>query len=113
LVYKVNDKLGGRLRNRIIVMFSLVAAIPTIIIAIFSSYFFNFGLQSWFNERLENMLHYSVNLSEAYMSEYSIQMKKSAISVSEDLGNMYYDLVHAPHLFNKVSERSSRNASSG
>ncbi len=102
LVYKVNDQAGGRLRNRIIVMFSLVAAIPTIIISIFSAYFFNFGLQSWFNQRLENMLHYSVSLSDSYIAEYSIQMKRTAISVAEDLGDMYYDLVHTPNLFNKV-----------
>jgi two-component system nitrogen regulation sensor histidine kinase NtrY len=102
LVYRVNDKVGGRLRNRIIVMFSLVAAIPTIIISIFSAYFFNFGLQSWFNKRLENMLHYSVTLSDAYISEYTLQMKRTAGSISEDLGDMYYDLVHTPNLFNKV-----------
>lgn len=102
LVYRVNDKAGGRLRNRIIVMFSLVAAIPTIIISIFSAYFFNFGLQSWFNQRLENMLHYSVSLSDAYISEYTLQMKRTAVSVAEDLGDMYYDLVHTPNLFNKV-----------
>lgn len=102
IVYRVNDRLGGRLRNRIIVMFSLVAAIPTIIISIFSAYFFNFGLQSWFNQRLEHMLNYSVNLSEAYISEYTLQMRKTAQSVSEDLGDMYYDFVHAPHLFEKV-----------
>jgi len=102
LVYKVNDKAGGRLRNRIIVMFSLVAAIPTIIISIFSAYFFNFGLQSWFNQRLENMLHYSVSLSDAYISEYTLQMKRTSLSVAEDLGDMYYDLVHTPNLFNKV-----------
>lgn len=102
LVYKVNDKLGGRLRNRVIVMFSLVAAIPTIIISIFSAYFFNFGLQSWFNQRLENMLNYSVSLSDAYIAEYTVQMKRTSISVSEDLSDMYYDFVHAPHLFSKV-----------
>lgn len=102
LVYRVNDRLGGRMRNRVIVMFSLVAAIPTIVISIFSAYFFNFGLQSWFNQRLENMLHYSVNLSDAYIAEYTVQMKRTAISVAEDLGDMYYDFVHAPHLFSKV-----------
>lgn len=102
IIYKVNDRIGGRLRNRIIIMFSLVAAIPTIVVTIFSAYFFNFGLQSWFNQRLENMLNYSVNLSDAYISEYNIQMQKTAISIAEDLGDMYYDLIHAPHLFNKV-----------
>jgi two-component system nitrogen regulation sensor histidine kinase NtrY len=102
LVYRVNDKAGGRLRNRIIVMFSLVAAIPTIIISIFSAYFFNFGLQSWFNQRLENMLHYSVSLSDAYISEYTLQMKRTSVSIAEDLSDMYYDLVHTPNLFNKV-----------
>jgi len=102
LVYRVNDRLGGRLRNRVIVMFSLVAAVPTIIISIFSSYFFNFGLQSWFNQRLEHMLNYSVSLSDAYIADQSLQMKKTAISIAGDLGDMYYDFVHTPHLFSKV-----------
>ena len=102
LFFKVSDGIGGRLRNRVIIMFSLVAAIPTITISIFSAYFFNFGLQSWFNDRVNNILGYSVNLSEAYVSEYNLQLRHSALSVAEDLSDMYYDLIHAPHLFNKV-----------
>ncbi|MEY3197424.1 MAG: hypothetical protein RLZZ59_795, partial [Pseudomonadota bacterium] len=102
LIYKNRDNVGGRLRRRVIIMFSLVAAIPTIVISIFSTYFFNFGLQSWFNQRVGGIMSYSVNLSQAYSSEFSGQLKHSALAMADDLSDMYYDLVHAPVLFNKV-----------
>lgn len=102
LIYKNKDKVGGRLRNRIIIMVSIVAAVPTIVIAIFSAYFFNFGLQSWFNQRVSNILTYSVNLSEAYNTDFTTHLKQTAVAVSDDLNNMYYDIVHEPKLFNRV-----------
>ena len=102
LIYKNNDYAGGRLRNRIIIMFSLVAAIPTIVIAIFATYFFNFGLQSWFNQRVSNILTYSVSLSDAYRSDFTAQLKQSAVAVSDELAYMYSDFVHEPHMFNKI-----------
>lgn len=102
LIYKNNDYAGGRLRNRIIIMFSLVAAIPTIIISLFSAYFFNFGLQSWFNQRVDNILTYSVTLSQAYSSDFSMQLKETTVAVADELSDMYYDLVHEPHIFNKI-----------
>ena len=102
LIYKNNDYAGGRLRNRIIIMFSLVAAIPTIVIAIFSAYFFNFGLQSWFNQRVSNILTYSVSLSDAYTADFTSHLKQTAISMSDELNSLYYDIIHEPRLFNNL-----------
>ena len=102
LIYKNKDEVGGRLRNRIIFMFSLVAAVPTIVIAIFSAYFFNFGLQSWFNQRVSNILTYSVSLSDAYSSDFTSQLKQTATAMADELNYMYFDLVHEPHMFNQM-----------
>ena len=107
LIYKNNDYAGGRLRNRIIIMFSLVAAVPTIVIAIFSAYFFNFGLQSWFNQRVSNILTHSVSLSEAYNSDFTSHLKQTSVAMSDELNSLYYDLVHEPRLFNKILNAQS------
>ena len=102
LIYKNKDEVGGRLRNRIIVMFSLVAAAPTIVIAIFSAYFFNFGLQSWFNQRVHNILNYSVSLSEAYNADFTFQLKQAALATADELTYLSYDLAHEPRMFHNM-----------
>ena len=43
---------GSRLHTRLVVLFSLIAVIPTIFVAIFSYLLFSFGVQAWFSERV-------------------------------------------------------------
>jgi two-component system nitrogen regulation sensor histidine kinase NtrY len=93
---------SSRLQNRIIIAFSLVAAIPTIIVAVFSAYFFNFGIQSWFDKKLSTVLEQSIIVGESYVAEHTLQLKETAISVADDLSEMYYDLIQDPALFNKT-----------
>ena len=45
---------GSRLHTRLVVLFSLVAVIPTVIVAIFSYLLFSFGVQAWFSEPVHN-----------------------------------------------------------
>lgn len=92
----------SKLRNRVIVAFSLGAAIPTIIVAIFSTYFFNFGIQSWFDDKISKVLDQSITVGESYISEHILQLKETAISISDDLNAMYYDLVYNLEVFTKV-----------
>ena len=99
---KNNIDKSSKLQNRIIVAFSLVAAIPTIIVSIFSAYFFNFGIQSWFDKKLSTVLEQSIIVGESYVAEHTIQLKETALSVADDLSEMYYDLIHNPALFNKT-----------
>ena len=47
---------GSRLHIRLVVLFSLVAVIPTIIVAVFSYLFFSFGVQAWFSDRVRTAL---------------------------------------------------------
>ena len=41
---------GSQLQKRILILFSIVAITPTIIVSIFSALFFNLGIQTWFND---------------------------------------------------------------
>jgi two-component system nitrogen regulation sensor histidine kinase NtrY len=93
---------NSKLRRRIVVAFSIGAAAPTIIVAIFSTYFFNFGIQSWFDKKITAVLEQSIIVGESYIEEHTLQLKETAISVADDLTDMYYDLIHNTDLFTKV-----------
>ena len=99
---KAGKKRVSKLRKRIIIAFSIGAALPTIIVAIFSTYFFNFGVEAWFDKKISKVLDQSIIVGESYIAEHILQLKETAISVSDDLSAMYYDLIHSPELFSKV-----------
>ncbi|MBY0406420.1 MAG: hypothetical protein K2Q01_01920, partial [Rickettsiales bacterium] len=51
---------GSQLQKRILVLFSLVAVTPTIIVSIFAGLFFNLGIQTWFNDRVQTAVNESL-----------------------------------------------------
>ena len=99
---KGGERRVSKLRKRIIIAFSIGSALPTIIVAVFSTYFFNFGIEAWFDKKISKVLDQSVSVGESYIDEHILQLRETAISVSDDLTSMYYDLIHSPDLFLKV-----------
>ena len=61
---------GAQLHVRLVVLFSLVAVTPTIIVATGSYLFFSFGVQAWFSERVRDALANSLAVAEAYLHEH-------------------------------------------
>lgn len=77
--------IGTRLQSRIIVMFCGIAILPTIIVAIFSALFFNFGIQSWFDNRVSQALEDSVSVATAYLSEHKSAIRTDAVGLATDI----------------------------
>lgn len=98
----LQNKMGSKLQNRMVITFCLVAAIPTLVISIFSAYFFNFGIQSWFDQKINSVLDKSSHVAEAYIEEHKREMKATALSIEEDLDSLYYKLINNPRLFNQI-----------
>ena len=48
---------GSRLHVRLVLLFSVVAVTPTILVAVLATAFFNLGIQSWFNDRVRTVLN--------------------------------------------------------
>ncbi len=92
---------GSRLQRRIILMFGGVASVPTLLMAIFSTFFFNFGIQSWFDKKITSVLDTSLQVAELYIQEHKNTMRNTALSVADDLDQMYFTLINNPPLFNK------------
>jgi len=66
---------GSRLHMRLMQIFSLVALVPTIVVAIFATITLNFGLEGWFSDRVRNVVGNSLAAAEAYQSEQEDNMR--------------------------------------
>jgi two-component system nitrogen regulation sensor histidine kinase NtrY len=76
---------GSRLHIRLVVLFSLVAVIPTIIVAVFSYLLFSFGVQAWFSERVRTALSGSLAVAEAYLHEHQQTIRADVATMASDL----------------------------
>lgn len=94
--------VGSRLQTRIIVMASLVAIVPTIMVAIFSILFFNYGIQAWFDQRVRTALEASTRVAEGYLAEHKKVIRADALAMANDLNREVYRLADKPGLFNKL-----------
>jgi two-component system, NtrC family, nitrogen regulation sensor histidine kinase NtrY len=84
---------GSRLHIRLVALFSVVAVTPTIIVAVFSTLFFNLGLQSWFSDKVRNAIGESVAVANAYLDENVRSIQVDAITLKQRLQQALPDLV--------------------
>lgn len=104
---------GSKLQKRILVLFSVVAITPTIIVSVFSALFFNVGIQTWFNDRVQTALDESLAVAEAYLSEHRENIRNDALSLAAELGQYAEKAIADPQEFNKriVSQSAQRGLS--
>lgn len=96
------DYKSSRIRARIIMMFSIIAVIPTIIVSVFSVFVFNFGLQSWFDSKVSTAIDQSVRVADLYIAEHKLQLRDTALSIANDLNELYFEVIHNPPLLNRI-----------
>jgi len=76
---------GSRLHARLVLLFSLVAVTPAILVAVFSALFFNFGIQAWFSERVSTALKESLAVTDSYLREHQQAIRADALSMASAL----------------------------
>ncbi len=96
------DYKNARIRARIIMMFSIIAVIPTIIVSVFSVFVFNFGLQSWFDSKVSTAINQSVRVADLYISENKNQLRDAAFLIAQDLNAQYFDVIDNQEYLNYV-----------
>lgn len=93
---------GSRIHGRLAALFSVVAVAPTIIIAVFSALFLNYGIHDWFNERVKSALSTSVLVAEAYMQEHGKLVRGDALAMVNDLNDVADAYYRNPLFYNRV-----------
>ena len=93
---------GSRLHVRLVVLFSGVAVAPTILVASFAVAFFHFGIQSWFNDPVREVLVESLQASRGYLEEHRNNIRVVALEMANDLTRAGYFLGRDPAAFAEV-----------
>jgi two-component system, NtrC family, nitrogen regulation sensor histidine kinase NtrY len=77
---------SGRLHIRLVALFTAIAAVPTVLVAIFASLLFQSGLEFWFSNRARNMLENTVQIARGSYEAEVERVANETTTMSGDLG---------------------------
>jgi len=80
-------RAASRLHTRIIALFSLVAAVPALVIAIVAAFTLNVGLDRWFDMNTRQIVASSVNLANAYAGAILQSLQTASYTMAMQLDN--------------------------
>ena len=92
---------GSRLHVRLALVFSIMAAAPAIIMAIFSAFFFHFGVQTWFSENVRTAVIESQAVAEAYLEEHQQVIKADILAMANDLDRQAMMMMDAQSAYDR------------
>ena len=93
-----HGRAGARLHVRIIGLFSVVAALPAVLVAIVATITLDRGLAPWFSDRIQTVIQNSQTVTQIYFNEHA-QLIRSEITA------MSVDVTRAKSLFESDRER--------
>lgn len=76
---------GGRLHVRLVGIFSLVASVPMLLVVLFSSLLFQYGVQFWFSDQARGMLQNANSLAQGYYQEKMQNVASETVTMASDL----------------------------
>ncbi len=76
---------GTQLQTRLILIFSFLAAVPAVIMTVFSAYFFHYGIQTWFSDRVSVAVAESQAVAESYLAEHQQVIRADIMAMAQDL----------------------------
>jgi len=86
---------SGQLHVRLVALFTAIAAVPTVLVAIFASLLFQSGLEFWFSDRARTMLENSVQVArvtyQREVDDVAAQTLAASGNVAEYLQQIPYD----------------------
>jgi two-component system nitrogen regulation sensor histidine kinase NtrY len=75
----------GRLHVRLVGIFSFVAAVPMLLMVIFASLLFQFGVEFWFSDHARNILQNASSIGQAYDKFVRQTVSNETLAMASDL----------------------------
>ncbi len=85
LVERRRGTAGTGLHIRLISLFSMVALMPAILVAVFAAVTLNRGLDAWFSERTRAIVESAASVADAYVQNASEATRTDLANISTDL----------------------------
>ena len=76
---------GGKLHTRLVALFSVIAAVPTVLVAIFASLLFQSGLEFWFSDKARGMIENTVSVARTTYDREVERVALETLTMSGDL----------------------------
>ncbi len=92
-------RAAARLHIRIVALFSIVAVVPAILMAIIASVTLNRGLDHWFSERTRAIVDTSLSIAQAYAEEHARTLKVDILGLKGDFERAQTLLARDPDQF--------------
>ena len=96
-----SGRAGARLHVRLVAMFSIIAVVPTIFVAIFAAVTLNLGVESWFSSHVKTAIESADNVARLYLLERASGILNDADQIANGLQSdpQIFDLTkHEVHL---------------
>ena len=72
---------------RLVFLFSLIAAVPTLLVVIFASFLFQSGVEFWFSDKSRGLLENANQLARGYYEQTQKDMEYETLAMAADLGD--------------------------
>jgi two-component system nitrogen regulation sensor histidine kinase NtrY len=76
---------GSRLHVRIVLLFSIIAALPALILAVAATTTFSRSLDGWFSTRTRQIIENSLDVANAYLEEHGQVIRTDIVNMGKDL----------------------------
>ena len=92
---------GARLHSRIVLLFSVIAALPAILLAVAATTTFSRSLDGWFSARTRAIVDNSYDVAKAYVEEHGKIMRTDVVNMVRDIDGAGDDVKADPDAFQK------------
>lgn len=75
----------GRLHVRLVALFSLIASIPVLLLVIFASLLFQYGVEFWYSDRARSMFENANTLAQTFYNEKQERIVRETELMASDL----------------------------
>lgn len=84
-IERKSGEAGSKLHIRLVGMFSAIAVVPAILVAVFAAVSLNLGVEAWFSDRVQTALANSVSVADAYVEEHKQVIRGDILAMAIDL----------------------------
>ncbi len=92
---------GARLHTRIVLLFSVIAALPTILLAVAATTTFSRSLDGWFSVRTRAIVENSYDVAKTYVEEHGQVIRTDVANMVRDIDGSADTLKDDPDAFQK------------
>jgi two-component system nitrogen regulation sensor histidine kinase NtrY len=99
---------GSSLHVRLVMFFAVLAITPAIVMVVFSTFFFHFGVQTWFSDRVKTAVEESREVAQAYLQEHYEVIRADILAMAHDLGRQAPLLADNQNAFQKLIQTQAK-----